>query len=231
MTLRQPHPSAVGQTDARSEAEAAFLREALVPQRTALVAIDFQNDFCAPGGFYATVGNDLAMGQAAARQTAALLPCARDAGVLVVIVRAVYDAPYVSPMMRRFYERKGFPLEYCREGTWGAGFYEIAPEPSDLIVTKHRYSAFVDTPLHAILRAHEIKTVLLAGVATNVCVESTARDAFMYDYDVAVLADCTGSYSEQLYEATLENTRRAFGIVTSAAEATAIWDRAGAEAP
>jgi ureidoacrylate peracid hydrolase len=91
------------------------------------------------------------------------------------------------------------------------------------VVTKHRYSAFVDTELQALLRSNRIENLLLAGVATNVCVESTARDAFMFDYRVTVLSDCTGTYSETLREATLENMRRAFGTVATSTEVTRIW--------
>lgn len=200
-----------------------FLARRVDPARTALLLIDFQNDFCAPGGFYDTVGNALEMGQAAARRAAAFAPRAREAGVLVVLVRCVYDAPFVSDTMREWYEHKGFPLEYCRDGTWGAEFHEVEPAPGDIVVTKHRYSAFVDTELQAVLRSNSIENLLLAGVATNVCVESTARDAFMYDYRVTVLSDCTGSYSAELYEATLENMRRAFGTVATSEEVAELW--------
>jgi ureidoacrylate peracid hydrolase len=200
-----------------------FLARRVDPGRSALLLIDFQNDFCAPGGFYDRVGNSLDMGQAAARRAAAFMRTAREAGVLVVLVRCVYDAPYVSDVMREWYEYKGFPLEYCCDGTWGAEFYEIEPEPGDLVVTKHRYSAFVDTELKAVLRSNRVENLLLAGVATNVCVESTARDAFMFDYRVTVLSDCTGTYSQALHDATLENMRRAFGTVATSTEVTRIW--------
>ncbi|HET8672926.1 MAG TPA: isochorismatase family cysteine hydrolase [Thermoleophilaceae bacterium] len=200
-----------------------FLASRLDPASTALLLIDFQNDFCAPGGFYDTVGNSLEKGQEAARRAAAFMPRAREEGVLVVLVRCVYDAPYVSDTMREWYDHKGFPLEYCRDGTWGAEFYEVQPEPGDIVVTKHRYSAFVDTELQAVLRSNRIENLLLAGVATNVCVESTARDAFMYDYRVTVLSDCTGTYSQALYEATLENMHRAFGTVATSDEVSALW--------
>jgi ureidoacrylate peracid hydrolase len=204
----------------------SYLVDSVDPSSTALVVIDFQNDFCAPGGFYDGIGHDLSMGQAAAARTAEFLPIARAAGARVVFVRCVYDAPYVSDTMREWYEHKGFPLEYCCDGTWGAEFFGVAPAAGDLVVTKHRYSAFVDTELEVILRSNGIRNLLCAGVATNVCVESTARDAFMRDYRVTVLSDCTGTYSQHLYDATLENIRRTFGNVATSSEISGIWSDA-----
>ena len=68
----------------------------------------------------------------------------------------------------------------CREGSWGADFFDgIAPRANERVVIKHRYSAFINTDLNTILKAKGIESVLLTGVATNVCVESTMRDAFM----------------------------------------------------
>ena len=72
----------------------------------------------------------------------------------------------------------GKDLKTCREGTWGVEFYEgIAPLPQERIVIKHRYSSFINTDLNTILKAKGIESVLVTGVATNVCVETTARDA------------------------------------------------------
>lgn len=211
--------------------ESEYRAATLDPSSTALLVVDFQNDFCAPGGFYDQIGYDLSMGQAAARRTVEFLPVAREAGVLVVFLRCVYDAPYVSDMMRRWYELRGFPLEYCQDGQWGCDFYEVEPAAGDLVVTKHRYSGFTDTELQAILRSNNIRNLVLTGVATNVCVESTARDAFMADYHVALVSDCCGTYSEALHEATLETTRRAFGLVLTASEVAEVWQGARAAAP
>ncbi len=204
-----------------------WLPRRLRPERTALLVVDFQNDFCAQGGWYDTIGYDLAMGQRAAARTVELLPAARASGTRVIFVRCVYDAPYRPDVMVEAYEHKGLPLDYCLEGTWGGDFYGVRPEPDDLIVTKHRYSAFVDTNLEAILRAQRIENLLFAGVATNICVDSSARDAYMRDYRVTVIDDCCGTYDQGLHDATLENIRRAFGVVLSSGELLEAWERMG----
>ncbi len=94
------------------------------------------------------------------------------------------------------------------------------------MVKKHRYSAFVDTDLDLVLRSLGVKTLIMTGVATNVCVESTARDGCFHDYYVVFLSDCTATNDgPAAQEATLENMRRHFGVVASADEVVAAWQR------
>ena len=78
--------------------------------------------------------------------------------------------------------------------------------------------------LDTVLRQYGIKTVILTGVATNVCVESTARDAFAMDYYVVLLSDCTGTFSSQLQELTLLNVNQVFGTVCTSDEIVATWE-------
>ncbi len=196
------------------------------PGTTALVVVDVQNDFCAEGGFFARIGHDLTAIHAAVDRFARLLPVARAAGVRVIFVRGIYDEHYLSPAMIARHERMGYPVEHCLEGTWGADFFRVRPKPGDLVVSKHRYSAFVDTDLPAILRANAIENLVIGGVATNVCVESTARDAYMHDYHVVFLSDCSATYDASLHASTLENIRRSFGIVAAADDVAGIWSEA-----
>jgi ureidoacrylate peracid hydrolase len=115
-------------------------------------------------------------------------------------------------------------LSTCREGTWGAELYEgISPLPSERLVIKHRYSAFINTDLNTVLKARNIQSVLVCGVATNVCVETTARDGYMYDYYVTMIDDCSAAYEAKLHLGTLENIRRHFGLVASSQEIIDSW--------
>ncbi|MFQ5541638.1 MAG: cysteine hydrolase family protein, partial [Candidatus Binatia bacterium] len=70
-----------------------------------------------------------------------------------------------------------------------------------------------------------VESVLVTGVATNVCVETTARDAFMYDYYVTMVEDCSAAYDPRMHEATLQNMRQHFGLVASSQEIISIWQR------
>ena len=88
--------------------------------------------------------------------------------------------------------RKAARAEICATGTWGAEYYRVQPTNDDCEVVKHRYSAFVGTTLEVILRSLARQTVVVTGVTTNVCVESTVRDAYMRDYRPLLVEDCTG---------------------------------------
>ncbi len=88
---------------------------------------------------------------------------------------------------------------------------------------KHRYSGFLCTDLEMILRARERRSVLVTGVATNVCVESTARDAYMRDYHLVLVDDCCGAVTKAEHEATLHTIRTYFGRVLDSQAAAAHW--------
>lgn len=199
------------------------LSEKVQPRHTALVVVDVQNDFCADGGYFSAVYDDLSAIQQMVPRLDSFITSAREAGVPIVFVRAIYDEPYVSaPWMERR-SRGRAPKPLCLSDTWGAGFYVVRPQPGDLVVTKHRYSAFVGTNLDLVLRSMGIKTILVTGVATNVCVESTARDGYQMDYYVVFLEDCAATTSEHLQKSTLENIGRQFGVVVSSSEVAAAW--------
>ena len=91
------------------------------------------------------------------------------------------------------------------------------------MIRKHRYSAFKGTDLDMMLRAHGIQTVVPTGVSTNVCVESTLRDAFEYDYYVCIPKDGVASWNMDLHAATLKTVDARFGLVTTCAEVMEVW--------
>ncbi|HEY5544036.1 MAG TPA: isochorismatase family cysteine hydrolase [Candidatus Binatia bacterium] len=100
------------------------------------------------------------------------------------------------------------------EGSPGAELYEpVKPAESDIVVKKFRYSGFYGTQLENLLRALRRDTIAIAGVATNVCCDSTARDGAMRDFKVLFLSDCNASFSQQEQEATLNNFDKHFGVV------------------
>lgn len=207
------------------------MREKAAPRHTALVVIDMQNDFIAHEGLLAREGRDVSQAQAMAHELPKLLKAARDAGVFVVFVRNVYTTDnnfYLSDVWLEQAARKrlgGYTrIPVCAENSWSGDFYgEVRPLPGEPIVTKHRYSAFYNTDLDTVLRANGIRTVVFTGVVTNVCVETSAREAFVRDYYVAVVKDGTAAYSQADHEMTLANIDRFFGEVTSIAELQSLW--------
>jgi nicotinamidase-related amidase len=158
-----------------------------------------------------------------------LIESARNAGVLIVFLRTIYDPPVLSPALAEQYERRRYPNSICLSGTPGAEFVDgFSPRdcPNELVITKHRYSAFWGSSLDLSLRTNAIRTVVLTGIATEVCVESTARDAFFQDYQVVLAHDCMASFSPERHATTLTVVARSFGVVASSEEIRSVWDRA-----
>lgn len=112
-------------------------------------------------------------------------------------------------------------------GTWGADYYgPVRPHESEIEIVKHRHSGFNFTPLDSMLRSLGIKTVVLGGVASNVCVEATARDAADYDYYVVVLSDGCAAARKELHDATLYTVETYLGVTAPCDEVARIWSAA-----
>lgn len=193
------------------------------PRVAALLVIDVQNDFCSPKGASGERGEGLSMVEAMVPRLLRFIDQARSAGLPIVYIRTTHSEWTDAPSwIYRKSEQKA--LTTCREGSWGAEFYQgIKPLPAERVVIKHRYSAFIRTDLDTVLRARGIESVLVTGVSTNVCVETTARDAYMYDYYVTLVEDCSAAYDRALHEGTCQNIRRNFGLVATSEEIAATW--------
>jgi ureidoacrylate peracid hydrolase len=211
------------------------LAEKVDPRHTAVVVIDVLNDFCADDGMMAREGLDVSAPQALAERLPALLDAAREAGALVVFVRNVYSTEhnwYLSEVWLEQAERRreGSYTEraVCPPDSRGNDFYgDVRPRTGDPIVTKHRFDAFLNTDLETILRANGILTVIPVGVATNVCVETTARNAFLRDYYVVVPSDGCATFSDEEHVASLRNIDKYFGQVVTMRDAIETWEAIG----
>jgi ureidoacrylate peracid hydrolase len=209
----------------------ATLAEKVAPRHTALLVVDMQNDFCADNGFVCRGGRDVSAVKQMAKQLPGFIAVARKSGVLVVFVRSVYsmsDNRFLSDVWLEQAARKqggGYTLTpVCGEGSWEGDYYaDVRPDPRDVVVSKHRYNAFHSTDLDLILRTRGIRTVVVTGVSTNVCVETTARDSFVRDFYTIVVADGTAAYSNEEHELALKTIDRFFGEVTSIEDLTALW--------
>ena len=195
----------------------------LEAKNSCLLVIDVQNDYCHEQGAFGQMGIPLDNIQRAVRRLIPFIEEVRQAGLPVIFIRNQHsewdDSPIWLTRRRRRGAEKIVPV--CVEGTWGTEFYEVRPTPADRVVIKHRYSAFVDTDLDVILRSREVASLLLAGIATNVCVESTARHGFMKDYQVTLVEDCCAAASLEEHQGTLLNISKFFGDVAKAATVVA----------
>ena len=205
----------------------ATLVERLAPVHTALLIVDMQNDFCAPGGYVETVlGKDAAPCRALVAPIAALAERARRAHVPVLWVRADYSPDKVPPHMALKAHERGTAAPLSHGGTWGAGFFELSPAAGEAVIDKHCFSAFIGTGLEQRLRAAGVRTIVLAGVQTNACIDSSLRDAASLGFHVVVATDCVASHTPVLHDATLKNAAFLFGDVVPSAEIVRIWQGA-----
>lgn len=208
-------------TDTPGNGLATELAEKIHPRHTALLVVDMQNDYCHPDGALAGNGTDVSAADAIVPRLDALLAAARRAGAKVIFVRTTHDE-WTDSLARKSLPRlKQMPV--CRTGTWGTEYYGVAPQPGDYVITKHRYSAFLGTPLDLVLRSNGIRTLIVAGVSTHTCVDCTARDGFQRDYFVVVLSDCTATYSPLVQATTLANLERHYGDVAASAAILQAW--------
>ena len=207
------------------------LAEILDPAHTAVVVVDMQNDFCAEGGYiHETQNADMTPFAPLARRIRVLTDAARDAGAAVVWVKAVYDHELLpAPMLSKMLE-KGKGAVCCASGSWGADFYDLDPAAGEPVVEKHCYSAFHDTELDSVLRDRGIRTLVMTGVATNVCVDSTLREGFFNGYYIVMPPDCVGSANAALHEGTVRSVDFVFGHVPDSGEVMRIWETSRAAA-
>lgn len=198
----------------------------LKPAHTAVMVIDMQNDFCAEAGYVEkVVGKDVSACRAVAPVVMALVRAARAHGVAVYWIKANYD-PERLPEGMRVKQQANSRVVCCGTGSWGGEFYGVTPAPGEAVIEKNSYSAFADADVARQLRAGGVRTVVFAGVQTNVCVESSLRDAVCKGFYAVLASDCVASHTPELHEATLKNVRFLFGDVLDRDAIVAGWSAA-----
>ncbi len=180
-------------------------RDWVTPARTALLVIDIQADFAAADGAMARSGADMRTIFPAVAQARTLVEAARARGVLRVFTRAITAPHLETGIEREAKERRGDDSPgICREGTPGAEFVEPRPQAEEVVVTKHRYSAFAGTGLAEKLKGRGIDTLALCGLTTECCIQSSAWDAFERDFHVVIASDAVAAYQPALHQAALQ---------------------------
>jgi nicotinamidase-related amidase len=203
------------------------------PARAALVLIDMQRDFIEPGGFGETLGNDVTRLQAIVPATRRVLAAWRAAEGLVVHTRESH-APDLSDCPRAKRERGSPRLRIGDVGPMGRILVrgepgnqivpELAPLAGELVIDKPGKGAFHATTLHAELSHRGITHLVFAGVTTEVCVQTSMREANDRGYDALLLEDCTESYFPRFKAATIEMIVAQGGIVGWAAPSASLLD-------
>lgn len=175
--------------------------------QAALLVIDMQNDFGSPGGMFDLAGIDISGIRRAIEPTARVIASARQSGIPVIYVKMGFhpdlsDAGAPGTPNRIKHVRllagrsvtapDGTESRILIRDTWNTDIVtELAPEPGDIVLYKHRFSAFYETQLDATLRRLNARYLIFSGCTTSVCVESTIRDAMFRNYSCVLLEDCT----------------------------------------
>lgn len=183
----------------------------LDPKATAVLVVDMVNDFCKPGGAMVLPGYEALVGP-----QRRVIEAARAAGAPVVWVRDSH-----RPRMRHEHEHaKRTP--HCFDGTWGTEVVsELGARPDEIAVLKRRYSAFYNTDMDVTLRDMLVKSVVVMGVVTNICVRSTVHDAFFHGYGVIVPEDCVAATGPREQASSLYDIATHFGTVSTSPEVEA----------
>lgn len=194
-------------------------------ERSGIVVVDMQNAFASKGGTLDISGADLSGAPGVVRAIRSVLDAARSASVSIVYLQMGYKPDLSNaggPRSPNCYKELGMHLmrtkpelkgKLLTEGGWDFAIVdELAPHPSDVVIVKTRYSGFAGTTLDSQLRVRGIQYLFFVGIATNVCVESTLRDAYFHDYWPILLTDATVQAGERsAHDATIFNVESFFG--------------------
>ncbi len=223
-TARQPDASSLPDR-VRALPHMEVLGDMVEPARTALVVVDIQVDFAAAHGVIGRSGADMSTAEAAIDRIEALIGCAREAGATVAFMRVVTREETDSVALTTWMDRRGTPGRgaICRAEGGGADFYRVRPAPGDIEIQKRIYSSFHGTDLDAQLRARGVDTVVVTGISTDCCVDSTARDAFHHNYHVFVVSDACATFEHSLHLGTLNVLQQHCALLVTSDAVIAAW--------
>ncbi len=195
------------------------------PKRTALIVVDMQNGFVHEQGSCARTGFPISAVTGVVAPCRAVIEAARRANVPIVFTRYTYRADFRDG---GFMLREKFPMlaeaRALVAGSWDQAILEeMGVQPSDFIVDKNRPSSFFGTPLASYLKGLGVHEVVVCGVTTSCCVETTVRDAAQLDFRTFVVSDAVAEWDEERQAAALKTMGILFAHVVTAAELAATW--------
>lgn len=194
------------------------------PRQTAVVLIEYQNDFASAGGTLNAAVKPVMDSTNMLANTVATVQKARELGATIVHAPITFTDDYRELTSEPYGILKGVvDSKSFRKGTWGADIIDaLKPEPRDIVVEgKRGLCGFASTNLDFILRSRGITHIALGGFLTNCCVESTMRTAYEHGFDVITLADCVAATSLDAHENAIKHDYPMFSKVAPAADVIA----------
>ncbi len=201
------------------------LETVLCERKCALILIDVQNEFCHPDGSFGQKGLDLSRVNGIISPLRSLIDAAHEKGVPVIFIKNTEDTSTdAEGWVCRPDGDENSPNEgVTRRGTWGAEIYALEPAEQDIVLEKHRFSAFHNTPLDTVLRTLGIQTTVFGGLATNVCVMTSATHAVMHGYHVVLAEDGCAAWFQDAHDMALKNIRLFVGKVVPSTDIIRCW--------
>lgn len=176
------------------------------PSKTAIVLIEYQNDFASPGGVFHDAVSAVMADTGMLDKTCALVSAARAAGVTIIHSPITFAAGYHEITSHPYGILKGVVDNSAFvKGAWGARFVDVlTPQKGDIVIEgKRGLDAFASTNLNFILRSKGIENVVISGFLTNCCVESTMRTAYEHGFQVVTVTDCCATVSAEQHDAAI----------------------------
>jgi ureidoacrylate peracid hydrolase len=194
-------------------------------ERTALVIIDMQNAGLADDGSFAKAGFDITNLTNAVAPCRQLLNSARQAGVPVIFTRYVYRADYADGgVVIRYFHPQLKDINSLAEGTEDIEIIDLlAPVEGEFVIDKNRPSAFYATNIEPILNGLDVDSLVICGITTSMCVESTVRDASQRDYKVFVVKDATGELEQLRYDGAMASMAWLFAKTVEVEDVLSVW--------
>ncbi|HEY96480.1 MAG TPA: isochorismatase family protein [Dehalococcoidia bacterium] len=192
-------------------------------KRTAVMVIDMQNAFVSKGGMFDLTGRDMDYIARTVKPNQDIIRAARKKGVKVVyaVHRITADMKEIGPMSRFNMTPERMKNPEVRngsilEGTWGTEIIdELKPREDEMVIVKRRFGAFSGTELDMMLRTFDIRYLIFTGVATNICVETSLREASQLQYLPVLVSDACAATEQSRQQSSIDNIKEIFGWVTT----------------